>query len=36
VLHFQMQPALQVFLQHFEIPEGGVFTGEDWGGWSPA
>jgi hypothetical protein len=35
-LHFQTQPALQVFLQHFEIPEGRVFTGEDWGGWNPA
>lgn len=35
-LHFQTQPALQVFLQHFEIPEGRVFTDEDWGGWNPA
>jgi hypothetical protein len=35
-LHFQMQPALDVFLQRFEIPEGRVFTGEDWGGWVPA
>lgn len=32
-LHGQMQPALQVFLQHFEIPEGREFTGENWGGW---
>jgi hypothetical protein len=23
-LHFPMQPALQVFLQHFEIPDGRV------------
>ncbi len=35
-LHFQMQPALQVFLQHFAIPEGRVFTGEDCGGGDPA
>lgn len=35
-LHSQMQPVLQVFLQHFEIPEGRLFTGEDWGGWDPA
>ena len=35
-LHGQMQPALQVFLQHFDVPEGRVFTGEDWGGWTPA
>lgn len=34
-LHWQMQPALQVFLEHFEIPEGRVFRGEDWGGWRP-
>ncbi|MCV7385027.1 hypothetical protein [Mycolicibacter longobardus] len=34
-LHFQMQPALQLFLQHFVIPEGRVFSGEDWGGWVP-
>lgn len=35
-LHGQMQPALQVFLQHFDIAAGRVFTGEDWGGWEPA
>lgn len=35
-LHGQMQPALQVFLRHFEIPEGRVFTGQDWGGWECA
>ena len=35
-LHFQMQPALQVFLERFEIPAGRVFTGEDWGGWTTA
>lgn len=35
-LHGEMQPALQVFLQQFDIPEGRVFTGEDWGGWTPA
>ena len=35
-LHFQMQPALQIFLQHFDIPEGRGFRGEDWGGWLPA
>jgi hypothetical protein len=35
-LHGQMQPALQVFLQNFDIPAGGLFTGEDWGGWEPA
>jgi hypothetical protein len=35
-LHFQMQPALQIFLQHFDIPDGRVFRGEDWGGWLPA
>ncbi|MCV7193319.1 hypothetical protein [Mycolicibacterium brumae] len=34
-LHFQSQPALQVFLQNFEIPAGRVFDGEDWGGWAP-
>lgn len=35
-LHGQMQPALQVFLQNFEITAGRLFTGEDWGGWEPA
>jgi hypothetical protein len=35
-LHGQMQPALQVFLDRFEIAEGRVFTGEDWGGWVTA
>jgi len=35
-LHGQMQPALQVFLERFEIPDGQVFTGEDWGGWEPS
>lgn len=34
-LHFQTQPALQVFLQNFEIPAGRVFAGEEWGGWAP-
>jgi hypothetical protein len=34
-LHGQMQPALQVFLEHCELPEGRVFAGEDWGGWTP-
>lgn len=34
-LHGQMQPALQVFLQNFDIPAGRLFTGEDWGGWEP-
>lgn len=32
-LHVQMQPALQVFLQHFALADGLVFSGEDWGGW---
>ena len=32
-LHFQMQPALQVFLHHFALADGLVFSGEDWGGW---
>lgn len=35
LLHGHMQPALQVFLQHFQIAEGAVFTGEEWGGWTP-
>ncbi|WP_099025764.1 hypothetical protein [Mycolicibacterium palauense] len=35
-LHGQMQPALQVFLAHFELTEGEVFVGEDWGGWTRA
>lgn len=35
-LHFQMQPALQVFLENFEIREGQLFAGEEWGGWMPA
>jgi hypothetical protein len=35
-LHFQMQPALQVFLRHFEIPEGRVFVTGEWGAWEPA
>jgi hypothetical protein len=35
-LHGQMQPALQVFLQNFDIPPGRLFTGEDWGGWESA
>ncbi|VEG55074.1 Uncharacterised protein [Mycolicibacterium aurum] len=34
-LHDQMQPALQVFLQRFHLPEGQAFAGEDWGGWTP-
>lgn len=33
-IHGQMQPALQIFLDHFEITEGQVFSGEDWGGWT--
>lgn len=32
-LHHQMQPALQVFLQNFEIPDGQKFTGDEWGNW---
>lgn len=32
-LHFRMQPALEVFLHNFEIPEGQTFVGEEWGGW---
>jgi hypothetical protein len=32
-LHFQMQPALQVFLHHFDLADGLVFSGEEWGGW---
>lgn len=32
-LHGEMQPALQVFLERFEIPTGQLFTGYDWGGW---
>ena len=35
-LHGEMQPALQVFLERFEIPNGQAFTGHDWGGWEPA
>ena len=35
-LHGEMQPALQVFLGRFEIPDGTVFTGHDWGGWEPS
>lgn len=35
-LHGQMQPALQVFLEHFDVAEGRAFVGEDWGGWTPA
>ena len=35
-LHGQMQPALHVFLENFELPESSVFEGEDWGGWTPA
>ena len=35
-LHGEMQPALQVFLEHFEIPDGQVFTCHDWGGWEPS
>ncbi len=32
-LHVQMQPALQVFLQNFEIPDGQKFEGDEWGNW---
>ncbi|GCA99810.1 hypothetical protein [Mycolicibacterium sp. NCC-Tsukiji] len=35
-LHFQMQPALQIFLRHFDIDDGRVFRGEEWGGWVSA
>ncbi|GAT00667.1 hypothetical protein [Mycolicibacterium fortuitum] len=35
-LHQRMQPALQVFLHHFVIPDGQRFTGNDWGGWERA
>ncbi|MEU0494038.1 hypothetical protein [Mycobacterium sp. NPDC006124] len=35
-LHGEMQPALQVFLERFEIPVGEAFTGQDWGGWEPS
>ena len=35
-LHGQMQPALQVFLERFQIPEGKLFIGEEWGGWTAA
>lgn len=35
-LHVEMQAAVQVYLEHFDIPEGKVFTGEEWGGWVTA
>jgi hypothetical protein len=34
-LHWQTQPALQVFLEHFEIPACRAFKGEDLGVWRP-
>lgn len=35
-LHQRMQPALQVFLHHFVIPDGRRFVGNEWGGWERA
>ncbi|CQD17541.1 hypothetical protein A5731_16960 [Mycolicibacterium conceptionense] len=35
-LHQRMQPALQVFLHHFVIPDGQRFVGNEWGGWERA
>ncbi|MEH3139532.1 MAG: hypothetical protein PGN37_04975 [Mycobacterium kyogaense] len=33
-LHAQMQPALQVYLENFDMATGRVFVGEEWGGWT--